>query len=109
MNWFGESWGAAVCSPVSHAETPIAEPCAWCMELIEDGDVGVIIPSMGERGFDRVPFHLECHLRTIVGSVGHQRGLCSCFQRENPLEDPPGLSLREAASAAAELFRQNHP
>jgi hypothetical protein len=46
--------------------------------------------------------HAECDLRAIAGSVGHQLGRCSCFGGDE--EDPPGMTKREAARAAAALF-----
>jgi hypothetical protein len=53
----------------------------------------------------KVPIHRECMLRQIVGSVGHQLGTCSCHGGEGPC-DPPGMTVREAARAAADLFRE---
>lgn len=52
-------------------------------------------------------FHRDCLLRMVIGSAGHQRGACSCFGGTE--EDPPGLSVREAARAAADYFRAHHP
>lgn len=43
-------------------------------------------------------WHEECALRSVLGSVGHLRGTCSC--RGGTEEDPPGLTKREAARAA---------
>lgn len=48
--------------------------------------------------------HYECRVRSAVGSVGHQKGLCICFRRprdEHTMDDPEHLSAREAAIAAA--------
>jgi hypothetical protein len=43
-------------------------------------------------------WHHECALRSIIGSVGHLRGTCSC--NGGTEEDPPEMSRREAARAA---------
>lgn len=51
--------------------------------------------------------HRECHIRMVAGSLGHQSGLCSCFGGE--MEDPPGLSVREAARVAASYFDEHQP
>ncbi len=39
--------------------------------------------------------HADCALRSAAGSVGHQRGRCSCYGGDE--EDPPGVSRRVAA------------
>jgi len=53
--------------------------------------------------------HYECQLRGIVGSVGHQRGLCSCRGGPGTMDDPPGVSKREAARAAVAEWRKEKP
>jgi hypothetical protein len=53
------------------------------------------------------PVHRECLVRMVVGSVGHQLRRCSCFGGGE--EDPPGMTPREAARAALELFEQPGP
>lgn len=67
--------------------------CVWCDE-----------PILAHE--HRAPYsdawHDECGLRSIIGSVGHQERRCSCFGGTE--EDPPGLTRREAAVAAALLF-----
>lgn len=50
-------------------------------------------------------WHRECAIRSVVGSLGHLRGTCSCFG--GTVEDPPGMTKRQAARAAmAEWKRQ---
>jgi hypothetical protein len=51
--------------------------------------------------------HLECMMRQVVGSVGHQNGTCSCFGGSD--EDPPGMTKREAAQEALALWLSRHP
>ena len=41
----------------------------------------------------------------VVGSVGHQLGRCSCFGGDE--DDPPGMTVREAALAAVDLYERN--
>lgn len=67
------------------------QPCAWCGEGFTQGEA--IEPG---------GVHYECGLRSAIGSVGHQRRRCSCYGGED--EDPPGLTRREAAVAAALFF-----
>lgn len=69
--------------------TPVGTPCAHCSESIDENDRGMMAPA---------PFHFECFMRMILGSVGHQKGTCSCFGGTD--EDPPGMTKREAAKAA---------
>lgn len=70
---------------------PVGLPCDWCQEAVQEGDTGTVL-----RG--RV-LHYECGLRGAAGSVGHQKRLCSCFGGTE--EDPAGMTVRQAAIAAA--------
>jgi hypothetical protein len=63
--------------------------CGWCEEALDATDLS--------------GFHDECRVRAIAGSVGHQAHRCSCFGGQEG--DPFGATKREAARAAAELFR----
>jgi hypothetical protein len=94
MRWFGTDWGAPVCQDTPHAETPIGETCVHCVDGFVADDRGVIITN--------APLHLECFLRTVLGSAAHQEGRCSCFGGTG--EDPPGMSKRESARAAQRAF-----
>jgi hypothetical protein len=83
MKWFGENWGAPICSGVEHAGTPVGMECAHgCSTAIRADDRGLLIPSgatlSGATGFsdprqngtqykviDGVPhiaYHLVCFL-----------------------------------------------
>lgn len=81
---------------------PVGVACIHCSEQIAPADIGTVSPS-GQV------LHYECGLRAIVGSIGHQLGRCSCFGGNE--EDPEGLTVREAAIAAARLWteRQRMP
>lgn len=78
-------------------ETPVGQPCIWCEDIIVDGDMGT---QQGESFM-----HHECSMRSVLGSVGHQKKLCSCYGGNQ--EDPPGLTKRQAAIAAY-LFNAMH-
>ena len=72
VRWFGESWGAPVCEPEDHIDTPINEDCARCRGAIEEGQQGVTVPYLtgrsGEDGWmDRLAWHLDCWLAEVVG------------------------------------------
>ena len=50
------------------------------------------------------PMHIECHIRQVAGSVAHLERRCSCYILDSDEGDPPGLTKREAAHAAALAF-----
>jgi hypothetical protein len=79
----------------SQVPTPVGAPCLLCDERIEEGDTGTI------NGFKQI-IHYECGMRSVIGSVGHQMRLCSCYG--GTVEDPPGMSRRQAAIAAVALW-----
>lgn len=82
--------------------TPIGVPCMHCDEPIAEGDTGTMAITTGASSGLLRPLHYECGLRGIIGSVGHQKGLCSCFGGTE--EDPEGMTRRQAAVAAARYF-----
>lgn len=96
MKWFG----IALADPEEvRIPTPVGQPCGFCQEPIQAGDRGCTISdfSVGEN-----PFHFECHMRLVIGSLAHQQGRCSCYGGE--ADDPPGMTLRQAAHAAFEYW-----
>jgi hypothetical protein len=52
---------------------------------------------------------LDCHeeyaVRMLVGSAAHQLKECSCFVQDGARHDPPGVSPREAAKLAFDVFK----
>lgn len=68
--------------------------CAWCDEPID--------ASEAAPRFHDNPVHRECGIRLIAGSVGHQEKRCVCFGGD--MEDPPNMTKRQAARAAALVF-----
>lgn len=71
VRWFGESWGAPVCDPRTHIETPVGMVCIGHPHLhneqnryagILSEDQGITMP--GPDG-ERVAFHLDCWLHEI--------------------------------------------
>lgn len=69
--------------------------CTWCEEPVTKDDERA--PIINEV------WHRECGIRAIVGTMAHIQGRCSCFAPFNDPEeeDPPGMTRREAARAAA--------
>lgn len=100
MPWFGESWGAPVCDPAEHVETPFGAVCIHCDELIDEDDAGFVYMNGPVA-------HRDCFIRGAVGGLNHVLGRCSCCGGTEP-PDPPGISRREAARLAVEAFRRKH-
>jgi hypothetical protein len=71
--------------------------CPWCGEPVLSGE---------EHPSFAAPTHAECAMRSASGSVAHILKRCSCFEKGSTLDDPPGLTKREAARAAFALLRQ---
>jgi hypothetical protein len=91
---------------------PVGEPCAHCGEAIAPDDAGVSMAAVlaAEAGgwrTGRLPYHATCFQRTVLGSVGHVLGQCSCYGGDPDADlDPPGLTRREAAALAVALWRR---
>ncbi len=66
MRWFGKSWGAEICEPADHTDTPIGEFCMRCEKQIEADDQGLLMPYIPACGnVLGEPWHLGCFLRSI--------------------------------------------
>jgi hypothetical protein len=81
--------------------------CEWCGEAV--------LPTEQRPSFEATRMHLECAMRSGVGSVGHILRRCSCYRRaaelaggRGVLGDPPAMTKREAALAAFALLKQIH-
>jgi len=106
MQWFGPTPFSHACVSTPHAPTPLA-CCAWCDEPLTEDDSGYLIPHFDIAADPRVSelaYHADCWQRQIIGSVGHIAKRCSCYGGTE--EDPPGLTRREAATAACRAFEQ---
>jgi hypothetical protein len=68
--------------------------CVWCKEEVLPEDCDPVIADC----------HWECQLRMIIGSVAHIAQQCSCYVDGSTENDPPGMTMREAAKAAALLY-----
>lgn len=71
-----------------------SSPCFYCGEPILDGERIVLGDALS---------HTECTLRCVIGSVGHLRRECSCYGGD--ADDPAGMTKREAAQAAVDIWR----
>lgn len=76
--------------------------CPFCEEAVCHGEPHHPINHLGTETLA----HRECLLREVIGSVGHQKGECSCFGGEGTGDDL-SLSRRENARRAAAYFDLN--
>ena len=74
--------------------------CVYC------GEPCIIGKERIRRLADRRLAHGECLLRQVIGSLAHLEKRCSCFVPGSTEGDPDGMSLREAAKAAAEAYEK---
>ena len=83
--------------------------CLWCLEVVAPGEEDPRCPA-GAIDLTEGPrfaiYHRECLTRATVGSIDHQLGCCTCFGGAGSHGDPPGMTPRAAARAAADLLRQ---
>lgn len=80
--------------------------CAWCGEGIVDDEIPPQVRasmSMGPPDPNR-DLHMACAIRSVVGSIGHQMGLCDCPGNPGLIDDPPGATKREAARMAKAYY-----
>ena len=72
--------------------------CLWCDEMVVSGDLRhSLFPG----------YHYACAVRTVLGSIGHVKGTCSCNVKDGTHEDdPPGLTKRQAARLVADYVNQ---
>jgi len=74
--------------------------CLYCGEAVSAAERAAMKETLPAFGM----IHRDCSLRMVVGGVNHQLGRCSCCGgTEDP--DPPSMTKREAARAAARLYR----
>jgi hypothetical protein len=83
--FFGKRWDAPAFEDAEQVQTPVGSECGYCAELFEEGDRGLWMNWLDSQ-LDQTqkPIHLECFLRSILGSPAHQLGTCSCSGGEEP-------------------------
>lgn len=118
--FFGQRWYAAAYADAVEVPVPLGAPCLYCEELIDEDDSGVFIGYVGGTTEQvrrwaqapnesdpprllQVPVHIECQLRSILGSVEHLTKRCSCYGGT----EPDGTT-REQAKATLAWLRE-HP
>lgn len=111
IQWFGAEPFAYVCDEDLKRPTPIGALCAWCRESIAATDSGFIMRHIETSGVSLRAWHRECSLRSILGSVRHQRGTCSCFTGSGEHctdRELDGLTEREEARLAVRIWEERN-
>ena len=103
MRWFGKSFNAPMYEEMPEVPTPVGDECLGCCEPIEEGDIGITMPYLSDAEPRRVPFHIECHLRSALGGIAHQEKRCICFGGTDH-EPPGGMTAREEAQEVTRRF-----
>lgn len=85
----------AVNREVNRVQTPVGSLCAWCDEVIRMNDKGVAFEGPTYE-------HMECYVRSLVGSVDRQKGI---YLPPGDDEGEAGMTKREAAIRAYEYFQ----
>lgn len=100
---FGQRFDAPAFDDATIVRTPVGSLCLMCGERIEVGDNGVMMQTWGPRGVRQEPEHLECHLRSVLGSIEHLEGQCTCFSDAHRRDDE---SYRETARLTMKWIRE---
>ena len=108
MRIFGTRYPAPAYEGALLLETPVGRCCVMCGERIRRGDSGVFMPAMQANGTVAIePEHIECHTRSITGSVAHLEGSCTCF--DGPGQHDAGQSYRTEARAVMAWLDHHQP
>jgi len=92
--YFGKWWDAPAFDDAVEKDRPVGEVCGLCEESIEEADSGTwqtFILDTGQEDpkyvYEERPEHIECWLRSGLGSPAHLRRECACYGHEEPADD----------------------
>jgi hypothetical protein len=107
--YFGSTWDAPLFDDPTRVRVwpvPVGSSCLHCDEPIKGDDRGLIITygtvENGKSVGKLVPVHMECNLRSVLGSVEHLEGRCFCTTRR--VDAVPEGSFRDEARAVLGWF-----
>lgn len=80
---FGDWGNSPRAQEAPRVDIPVGEPCMYCKEAIQEGDVGEMMPLYlghhdhdgGGQGWTAEAVHREC---LVLHIIGHQVGVCNC-------------------------------
>lgn len=95
---------------VAEVPVPAGQPCMYCDEPITADDRGLMRPAVRNVGGQLVgtqePAHMECDLRSTMGSLAHIQGRCTCGSRTARTEAFDGTDHEEALAVLAHINRE---
>ena len=103
MDYFGKPWPSDICDTGQQRPTPVGQECAHCAVPIEEEDRGTFMPCITREGAQLLPWHRECSMRSVVGSVAHLEGRCSCCGGVN---EPGPQTPQELRTEALEVWHR---
>jgi hypothetical protein len=86
MDYFGERWDAPAFDGGQQVPTPAGEACLFCQRVLEDTDSGTFINAP----LNLTPVHIQCWLRSGLGSIAHLKHECSCYGKPCYGKEEPG-------------------
>lgn len=95
--YFG-NWSAPVTDNRPRVEVPVGEPCFWCGHPFDADSHGLFMPVYGVAGPELQAIHKECNLRSVVGSMAHLEGRCSCCGGTDTGPETPLERYQEAVA-----------
>lgn len=106
--YFGVRWNAPAFESAPELPCPVGEKCLLCTQEIIDGESGVMMAYIDAQGDGGVaPQHIECHLRSILGSVAHLEMRCTCYGGSVQEEGQSGRNYRAQARETMEWLIRN--
>jgi len=95
-HWFGPGPFAPICEEVDRVPIPVGELCSWCEEHIEPDQNGIEMVHGWGPGWEYRPIHQECLMRSVIGSLAHIEGRCTCFGGTMDFNEPRMSKRQEA-------------
>lgn len=103
--YFGDPWPSGICETGEQVATPVGELCINCEEPIEEDQQGTFIYAIEDGVMTPKPSHKECSLRSVLGGIGHMKGLCTCNGGNTDPDE--NLSYRTSALLVWEWVRDH--
>lgn len=106
VQYFGEKVDLAFLTDATlqQVPTPVGKVCIYCTEQVADTDRGFLRAVMHSQTSATVePVHVECDIRSMLGSPQHLRRECTCY-RPGGLTETDGRTWREQARETVALI-----
>lgn len=106
--YFGVRWDAPALNGATEFPCPVGEKCLLCGQEIIEGESGVVMGYVDGDGNGGVaPQHIECFLRSVLGSVAHLERRCTCFGGDVPEDGRHARNFRVQARETMEWLIRN--